>query len=208
MKYLILFFSLVFFISPVLAKVDSKLNGEHITISGIVSEVGVHSLIVNTGGKKIHVEMENEGWAADGYKLMKGDQVVVTGKIDQDFQKKKRIQAGSIYVKNLDTYYYSNKLTREDPSYFPTNYSFFPSIPDGVVIDVKGYVTNINGRKFTIDTGLRRITVDTSSLIYNPFDSVGNTKIQQGDRVRAAGKLEKDFFETKEVSASLVTEFN
>jgi uncharacterized protein YdeI (BOF family) len=189
-----------------IAAFSDKSNGEWVTLSGKVSGVSARSFILQVDGKKIPVEMDDYGWGADGYKLVNGDQVVVSGRIDKDFLEKKKVEAGSVYVKNLNTYFYANPADEEDLLYIPTTYSYFSTVlPEGASVDLQGKVTSVSGREFTVDTGFRKVTVDTKSLLYNPLDNVGYTKIKVGDRVKVSGKVQDDLFDTKEVSANFLT---
>jgi uncharacterized protein YdeI (BOF family) len=183
---------------------SDKTNGEWVTLSGKVSGVTARTFDLNVDGKKIPVEMDDYGWGADGYKLINGDQVVVSGRVDKDFLEKKKVEAGSVYVKSLNSYFFANSADEKDLLYIPTTYSYYSTLPEGASVDVQGKVTSVNGREFTVDTGFRKVTVDTKSLLYNPLDKVGFTKIKKGDRVRVSGKVQDDLFDTKEVSANFV----
>jgi len=184
---------------------SDKTNGEWVTLSGKVSGVTARAFDLNVDGKKIPVEMDDYGWGADGYKLINGDQVVVSGRVDKDFLEKKKVEAGSVYVKSINSYFFANSADEEDLLYTPTTYSSISTLPEGASVDIQGKVTSIDGREFTVDTGFRKVKVDTKSLIYNPLDNKGYTKIKTGDRVRVSGKVQDNLFDTKEVSAKFIT---
>ncbi len=184
-----------------------KSNGEFVTLSGKVSDVKPHSFTLTTNGNKVLVEMDDySSWIADGFKLVNGDQVAVSGRVDKDFLEKKKVEAGSVYVKNIDTYFFASSDDEEDFTYVPTSYSLIGTLPEGAQIDLQGKITNVQGREFTVDTGIRKIVVDTQSMTYNPVDNKGFTKLNVGDRVRVSGKVEENLFEAKEVAANYVTE--
>jgi uncharacterized protein YdeI (BOF family) len=205
---LIIALCMCFALSAVHASFDDKVNGELITISGQVNEVKANTFRLNTGNKNILVEMDDyKNWVADGFKLMNGDNVVVTGRVDKDLFEKKKIEAGTVYGKNINTTFYANSADEEDLSYIPSTSSYFPSMPVGALVDLQGKITNISGREFTVDTGFRKVTVDTNSLIYNPLDDKGFTRLSVGDRVRVSGEVNEEFFDTtKEVSANALAE--
>lgn len=191
------------------AGLDDKLNGEFVTLSGKVTEVKPHSFTLKTANNNVMVEMDDySSWIADGFKLVNGDQVVVTGRVDQDFLEKRKVEAGSVYVKNLDTYFFASSDDEEDFSYIPTTYSLVGTLPEGATIDLQGKVTKIQGREFTVDTGIRKIVVDTQKMGFNPLDKEGFTKLQVGDRVKVSGKVEENLFEAKEVAATYVMELS
>ncbi len=186
---------------------SDKTNGEFVTLSGKVSEVKEDSFKLTVDGKKVLVEMDDYGWSADGYKLVNGDQVVVSGQVDRDFLENKKVEAGSVYVKNLDTTFYSNSSDEEDVvPFIMTSYTLVPTLPEGASVDVQGKITQIDGREMVVDTGFRKVTVDTKDMIFNPLDKVGFTKLAKGDRVRVSGKVDNDYFDTKEIDASSITE--
>ena len=82
-----------------------------------------------------------------------------------------------------------------------------------VVGEVNGIVFQLIGKspigkddEFIVDTGFRKVEVDTDTLAYNPLDDKGFTQIDLGDRVRVSGIVDDEFFDGKEVDASYVTE--
>lgn len=207
MKLMTIFLSTLALTGAASANFDSKVNGEFITVSGKVSDVKANSFKLQTGDKSIFVEMDDyNNWTADGFKLVNGDQVVVNGRVDKDFLEKKKIEAGSVYVKGINTYFYASSADEEDFKYIPTTYSYFSSLPAGASVDLQGTITNVSGREFTVNTGLRDVTVDTSKLLFNPLDEKGSTKLTKGDRVRVSGEVEDSFYDSKEVSANTLIE--
>lgn len=189
------------------AKFDEKTNGEAITISGKVTNVKANTFNLKTADRNILVEMDDySNWVADGFKLRDGDEVVVYGRVDQDLFEKKKIEAGTVYVKNINTTFYANSADEEDRSYTPTNYGYFSGLKEGAFVDLKGRITQVSGREFVLDTGIRKVTVDTKSLLYNPLDKKGFTRLEPGDLVRVTGTVEDEYFDSKEVSAATVIE--
>lgn len=189
------------------AKFAEKTNGEAITISGKVTNVKADTFNLKTADKNILVEMDDySNWVADGFKLRDGDEVIVYGRVDQDLFEKKKIEAGTVYVKNINTTFYANSADEEDRAYTPTNYDLYTGLKEGAFVDLKGKITKVSGREFTMDTGLRRVTVDTQSLLFNPLDKKGYTRLEPGDQVRVTGTVENEYFDSKEVSAATVIE--
>ena len=151
--------------------------------------------------------MDDGDYDADGYKLVKGDQVVVSGRVDNDFLEQKKIEAGSVYVKSLDTYFYAS--SDDELGYYSDispAYTYVDDLPEDVMVDLQGVVKKIDGREFIIDTGIRTVTVDTSSLIYNPMDDRGMTQIDLLDRVKVSGAVEDEFFDGPELVATTLYE--
>lgn len=188
------------------ASLSAKKDGEFVTISGTVKNVKADSFQLKSKDHIIFVEMDDNDWDADGYKLVNGDEVVVNGVVDKDFLEKKKIEAGSVYVKGLNTYFYASSMDEEGAPFLSPTYANIATLPEHTVVELTGKVTNINNRTFTVNTGLREIVVDTKSLIYNPMDDKGFTQIDLGDRVNVTGDISDNFFDQRQVDASSLYE--
>lgn len=176
----------------------ARANNSFISISGKVDSVSPDAFMLNYGDGVVKVEMDDRQRDADGYKLMKGDKVRVTGFIDDDVFETTKIEAGSVFVENLGTYFFASAADEEDD---------FVTIVAPVSVSatvVQGKVTGVNGRRFTVDSGSRQVTVDTSGLGYNPLDDEGYQKIKKGDRVSVGGKMDKNFWGKRELKADSV----
>ena len=176
----------------------AKADNSWIAISGTVKSAGPDSFVLDYGKGAVTVEMDDWDWYAEGYKLLKGDKVRVYGSIDDDLFETAKIEASSVYVQNLGTYFYASSADEEDTY-----------VPHGVGLDplstaVTGTVTSIQGRTFTIDTGARQLTVDTTGMPYNPLDDEGYQKIRKGSRVSVSGRLEDTLFSKRQLDATSV----
>jgi hypothetical protein len=164
---------------------------------------------MKTNDKTIKVTMDNyDLWVQDGFKIRKGDNVVVTGRVDNDLFEKKTLNAGGVFVKNINSYFHAES---SDKSYNTTpaissSYLSIKNLPDNTSADITGKVTNIRGREFTVDTGWRKVQVDTAKMGYNPLDNLGLTKIKKGDRVTVSGVVDNSYFDDKELSANYIIE--
>jgi hypothetical protein len=148
----------------------------------------------------ITVEMDDGDRDADGYKLVEGDKVTVNGRIDDDFYQSTTIEANSVYVEKLGTYFYASSLDEED-------HTTFFSVETPVVVSntvVRGTVTDVREDEFTVNTGLRRLTVEVEGMPYDPLDDEGYQKVRVGDYVRVSGNMEHDLFEGRELKADAV----
>ena len=133
---------------------------------------------------------------ADALKLVRGDRVAVTGRVDDDMFESTTIEAGSVYVENAGTYFFASSADEEDAM-------VTLSVPaQSSRTYVKGVVSDIDGRQFTVDTGLKRILVDTSTMPFNPLDDKGLPRVRKGDRVIATGTMNTDFWENRELDAN------
>ncbi|MFP2896337.1 DUF5666 domain-containing protein [Corallococcus sp. 4LFB] len=168
-----------------------------ITLSGKVKSASADAFTLNYGGKDVRIEMDDFDPAAEGFLLKKGDQVTVTGRVDDDLFERAKVEASTVFVKNLDTWFYASPVDEED-----TAVAVFATARPLTV--VQGKVSGINGREFTIDTGARKITVDTTAMKTNPMQRPGAQKLEQGDRVSVAGTIDRGFFDQRELMASSI----
>ena len=154
----------------------AKANGTWITLGGTVKSVTRDAFEMNYGDGMIIVEMDDGDRDADAYKLLPGDEVTVTGMIDDDFFETTTIEASSVYVKKLGTSFYASPVDEED-FYYTSYYMVEPATI------VSGTVTSVSDHEFTVDTAARKLTVEVEKMPYNPLDDEGYQKIRKGDRV-------------------------
>ncbi|MDX1644970.1 MAG: hypothetical protein R3244_11495 [Thermoanaerobaculia bacterium] len=171
-----------------------------ISLSGTVEAVSPDAFTLDYGDGIITVEMDDGDRDADAYALIEGDKVTVTGKIDDDFYETTTIEASSVYVENIGTYFYASAVDEEDT---------FVTVTTPIVVSetvVQGTVTDVRITEFTIDTGLRELTVEVDEMPYDPLDDEGYQKIEVGDRVSVRGDMDVDLFEGRVLEAnSIVT---
>ena len=168
-----------------------------ISLSGTVEATSPSSFILDYGSGQVTVEMDDWDFYQEGRGLAVGDPVVVTGRADRDLFMNARIEASSVYARNLDTYFYASGADEEELAdstvYLApvTNYA-----------DATGYVTAIEGRELTLGSAEGAVRVDTSQMPRNPLDGEGAPQISVGDRVYAWGGLDLDAREKSELMAS------
>tara|TARA_R110001599_G_scaffold119772_2_gene290419 strand:- start:370 stop:999 length:630 start_codon:yes stop_codon:yes gene_type:complete len=195
------FASLTLFALPAVAINPYALEDDSwISINGEVTSVTADAFELDYGDGQITVEMDDGDRDADGYKLIQGDEVRVSGMIDDDFYDLTTIEASSVYVKNIDTYFYASAMDEEDIGYSIIS----PSVTDTVV---QGTITSVdaNGEQFTLDSGLQELTVEVDELTYNPLDNEGFQQLDVGDRVSVQVSIDHDFFEGRVFEANYVT---
>lgn len=179
-------------------------NGEWVIVRGKVSHAAPDYFILDKGYKKVLVEMDDWDWFKEGYKILKGDRVIVQGKIDHDFLERRKIEASSVYVQGLNTYYYASSDDEETEPYH--HHYFFETyeIPDEIKYDFTGTISRIDDREFVLNTGLREVSVDTEDMKYNPMDDKGLTQLKVGDAVRVYGDIENNFFTDDVLNANWI----
>ncbi len=178
----------------------AKPDDTWISIDGEVRSVRPDEFVLDYGEGNIIVEMDDGDRDADAYKLVEGDMVTVNGLIDDDFFETTTIEASSVYVEKLDTYFYASAMDEEDA---------FVTIVEPVVVSttvLQGTVTEVNDDEFRLDTGTREIIVEVEEMNYDPLDDLGYQQIDVGDRVSVTGEMDYDFLEGQEfVATSIVT---
>lgn len=174
-----------------------------ISIDGTVTDVEADAFTLDYGDGLITVEMDDGDRDADAYKLVSGDKVTVFGEIDDDLFQTTTIEASSVYVENIDTYFYSSAADEEDT---------FITMTEPVSVSrtvLQGMVTEVGEESFKLNTGQRDITVELDHMSYDPLDDEGYQKIEVGDYVSVSGKIEKRLFEDRTlVARSVTTLFN
>ena len=173
-------------------------NNTWITISGSVEAVSKDIFTLDYGDGLIIVEMDDGDRDADAYQLMKGDKVTVSGKIDDDFFELATIEASSVFVENLGTTFFASAVDEE------TSEGLAAVVTAPVVVSdtiVTGTVTGVGAEQFTVDTGLRQLSVDVGSLPFNPLDDEGFLKVNIGDRIKVRGDINHDLFEGYKMEA-------
>lgn len=186
----------------------TKPDDTWVSISGEVESVAPDAFVLDFDEGMITVEMDDGDRDADAYKLIAGDRVTVTGKIDDDLFETRTIEASSVYVENIGTRFLASPIDEEDGIF---------AMPAPVVVTtpvvvsqivVQGTVTNVGFDQFTIDNGLRKVTVEIDELGYNPLDDEGYQQIEEGDVVSVTGSIEPDFMQGRIVMANSVITIN
>lgn len=185
--------------SALAASPKDKPDNSWISVSGTVASVGTESFILDYGENTILVEMDDWDWFDEAKYLLEGDNVIVYGIVDDDAYETKTIEADSVYVKGLNTYFYANPADEESlPLY--TRFVLFTDSD----LTLSGKITEIKGRDFVLDTGNRKVTVDTMAMLYNPLDKLGYQKLKTGDMVQVSGHLDYDLFDKRELVADTI----
>lgn len=182
-----------------------KADDSWITISGSVKTVRADRFVLDYGDGEVIVEMDDGDRDADGYKLVAGDKVTVTGQIDDDFFKLTTIEAGSVYVENLGTTFFASTMDEEARSVMESRLTPHVLISRTVV---NGTVSGIEGDEFLINTGERILRVDVSEMSFDPLDDEGYLKIDNGDRVMVFGTIDVNFFEGRRLEADTIVELH
>lgn len=171
-----------------------------ISLSGTVESVDTDEFLLDYGDGVITVEMDDGDRDADAAVLATGDEVTVSGRVDDDFLETATIEAASVYVQNLGTTFYASAVDEEDAMLMVT-----PPVVVGQVT-LRGWVTGVTGQEFTLDTGVRQITVTVEEMPYDPLDDEGYQRVEIGDNATVFGHIDRDLFEGRVVAAESIVE--
>jgi uncharacterized protein YdeI (BOF family) len=171
-------------------------NRDWITIAGTVVATTPSSFRLDYGSGVISVEMDDWDWYKEGRNLLQNDRVIVYGRIDQDAFETRKVEAASVYVGNLGTYFHANSTDEEDLGLWTLS-----SPHRAGALELTGKVASIDGREVTLSSGVK---VDTAELGYNPLDDKGYQRIDVGDRIKVAGHVDDDLFEKAELMADWI----
>lgn len=183
-------------------------DGTWLSVSGKISQVGDEYFVLQRGENKkaMTVEMDDWDFYNEAAPLLKGDNVVVYGRMDTDLMNRNKMEAATVFVRGLNTYFYASSIDEESiPAWNTyTYYDVSPNYDEGSWVEITGTVSDIQGREFTVNTGYQTFRVDTSQMAYNPLDDEGYQKIRASDRVRVAGEIDDPFFDRREIEASYI----
>ncbi len=200
MNYFLSLIIILVMFNPLFSQEPKEMPDETwITIEGRVVETSEKAFELDYGKGLVTIEMDGWAWYSEVYELLPDDKVTVFGVVDDDLFESTSIEAASVYVKNLNTFYYASHSDEEDVSGPGLLMTYFEDD-----IQLTGTVTSKIGREFTINTGSRKITVNTSQMLYNPLDDKGYQKIDVGDKVQVTGDMDYDFVEMKQLLAESV----
>ncbi len=167
-------------------------QGSWIRIEGNVKMVGEKSFILAYEGGTVAVAMGSEELRAHAFQ--QDQHLTVYGRVDGDFFERKVLKARVVVVKSEEPS--RHQVIGEGDAIRMINASH----GSGTV--VHGRVTGINGRQFTLDQADGRITVDTSTLSYDPMTSRDHLRVEVGNLVTAHGPIRSDFWSGRLLKAT------
>jgi hypothetical protein len=133
--------------------------------------------------------------------MLPDDEVMVSGRMDEDFFNLKSIEASSVYVSKLGEYFFASAADEEEGGYVYPVYTLpLGQITNGEWVSLVGTVLSIDGDEMMINTGLREFAVDGSGTTLDTSELV-----DVGDRVSVTGEMDDvDLFDRREIEASSV----
>ncbi|GAB4196658.1 MAG: hypothetical protein Tsb002_30200 [Wenzhouxiangellaceae bacterium] len=173
-------------------------DGDWVNLSGTITSVEDDEFVLNYGEGSIDVEMGEWAFYDKTRHHLKGEKVTVYGQIDNDWFEKAEIEAKSIYVNGLNTYFYTDEKDRT----IAMNSINLPESSSR--LELAGTVTSIDDDEFMLKIGNQMIRVDTDNMKYNPLDTEGFQQIRKGDRVLVTGEIEDSLFDSRELMAESI----
>lgn len=183
---------------------------KQVAVSGIISDATGSTFRLNYDGGAITVDMA--GWqiyaerGIDEEPLFDvGENVTVTGAVDEALYRARRLEALSVFVRDRDSFYTvappetgARWALRPMPS--------SPLVePEPTTIMLAGQVSSVSGDELSLDVGGSAVSVDTAPMSYDPLDAIGNQRVRKGDWVQVGGKLDDGFFEERRLGAQRIT---
>lgn len=185
---------------------ETKPDQTWVSVTGEVASAGDNSFVLDYGEGLITVEMDDWEWyVEEGEGLLAGDDVTVYGEVDDDFAENAKLEASSVYVENLDSYFYASAADEESGE---ANVSLDVIAMDPLSpVDVNGTVTKVDKStdEFVIDSGLQEVAVDVSKMSTDILDDTGFQQIEVGDYVSVSGEFTDDITGGIQVEADRVT---
>lgn len=174
-----------------------------IVLSGTVQSTDDDEFVLDYGDGIITVEMDGWQWSGEeGNYLKVGDNVTVSGNIDDDLFEGREIEADTVYLHNNYTYYYTEGSAPYPVGY--TEYDEVSSMEDGSYATLTGTIASHDDDEFVLNTMGKTMKVDISDMDDNPFDAEGYLRLKDGDRVRVYGEMDDDFFSGRELEADRI----
>ncbi len=180
-----------------------------LTISGqVVNAYEDHYVIRSDGGR---MNIRFDGWpkSLPGNRpvLGIGDNIRAVGSIGPNaLNVDGFIDVVAVYVEDRNAYFALSgsavSASDIDALTLPPNLGFGPI--DGRV-SLTGVIVEIDKGMLVVRAGGVRMTVETSSLNYNPFDTIGSQRLKIGDSVTVGGVLEPNAADEPSLKADRIT---
>lgn len=170
-----------------------------ITLTGEVSAVDSKFFTLDYGDGNIFVELRDTDLDSNAYAKMKGEEVMVTARLDDGMFSSERLVAQSVIVDGMDTVYLAESVNQASADLYLSTASNIEFDDEEMVL--VGTVKSIGKEALQIDVGDTTVTVELDELVDAPVDADGYLTLMKGERVRITGELEDDFFNRFTVEA-------
>ena len=180
-----------------------------ISLSGTVESVQRDQFLLDYGRGSVTVEMDDGDRDADAYALQAGDNVVVSGLIDDDFFEMTTIEASSVYVESINTFFYASALDEESMTFFDPIVTVYGPLVEGDT-SLQGTISAVDpdAQEFILNTGVNMVTVEVDDLGYDPLDDVGYLQLEPQDVVTVRGTMTENLIEGRRFEADAIVSVN
>ena len=180
-----------------------------ISLSGTVESVQQDSFVLDYGRASVIVEMDDGDRDADAYALLQGDNVVVNGLIDDDFFEMTTIEASSVYVESINSYFYASAMDEESATFFDPIISVVGPIVEGDAT-IQGTITAVEPleEELVLNTGDRVMIVEVDDLGYDALDNEGYLQLDVDDEIIVSGTMTEEMFENRLFEADYIVTVN
>ena len=131
-----------------------------IKLTGRVTQASAHAFTLDYGKGSIVVELDDYDSYEEGYNIEKGDQVIVTGKVDADPGQKRTIEASEVYIPAADLRIEACAHDEEDLEVK----AYTQRLSNGTEVELRGVIKNIESGVCTIQSSKGNIEVHLSDL--------------------------------------------
>lgn len=180
-----------------------------LTISGQIVDAYDDYYVIRSDGGRMNIRFD--GWPKNlpGKRpvLGIGDNIRAVGSIGPNaLAADGSMDVVAVYVEDRNAYFALSgsvvSTSDIDALTFPPNLGFGPV--DGRV-SLTGVIAEIDKGVLVVRAGDVRIPVETSSLNYNPFDTIGSQRLKLGDSVTVGGVLETNAENEPSIRADRIT---
>ena len=183
-----------------------KEDGEWITIAGSVSEAGLDQFTLNYGEGEIVVEMDDFDRQMEALHFKPNDQVIVTGKIDHDKGQRRTIEAGSVFVENIQQSFFASAEDEEDQSLARLRQN--TAGKKGTLFI--GTLSQVMPKQsvVTLNTGYQKFQINTARLLGKKPGKKEEVQLRNGQRVAIFAQPERGAAQNRKLVALALSELD
>ena len=166
-----------------------------IKLTGRVTEAFTNTFTLDYGKGSITVEVDDYDSYEEGYNIEKGDQVIVTGKIDADLGQERTIEASEVYIPAVDLRIEACSHDEEDHRVEV----FTQRLSNGTEVELRGVIKNIESGVCTIQSSKGELEVRLSDLRQQKVET-----LVLGQAIKVSGVYKKRLLRNDMILAQVV----
>ncbi|THV12629.1 hypothetical protein [Rhizobium rhizophilum] len=180
-----------------------------LTISGQVVDAYEDYYVIRSDGGRVNIRFNGWPESLPGKRpvLGIGDNIRAVGSVGPNaLNADGTMDVVAVYVEDRNAYFALSGSAVSSSEIgaltFPPHLGFGPI--DGRV-SLTGVIVEIDKGVLVVGAGGVRMTVETSSLNYNPFDTIGSQRLKLGDSVTVGGVLKPNAADEPSIKADSIT---